>query len=348
MKVAAKPAYSNRAKNPYNALLYEHVSSFGSWVEEFSIQGSFTQRYDVVHVHWPEYGLNLPTLWLALSRILSLLVTLKLAKLKGAKLVWTAHNLEAHDKQQHPALEKWFWKVFLDQLDGYVSLSQLGREKLLSRFPQLEDKPYTITPLGHFRDIYPDETNKVSARKYLSIPLDRKVIVCAGAIRPYKNLPHLIKIFQQLDDPDLILLIAGLPITEEVKQEIIAAAEGDDRILLQFGLIPESEFQYYLRAADLVVLPYFRIFNSASALLSLSFECPTLLPDLGAMRELQAQVGKDWIQIYEGELTREALIKAIAWSIQMRSESIDLSYFDWDNIAQETLKFYTSLAGEES
>lgn len=348
MKFAAKPAYSNREKNPYNTLLYEHMSNLGSTVEEFSIQGAFTQRYDIVHVHWPEYGLNLPTIWLAVSRILSLLVTLQFAKLKGAKLVWTAHNLKAHDNQQYPALEKWFWKLFLGQLDGYVSLNQIGREKLLNRFPQLEGKPYTITPLGHFRDIYPDETDKISARKFLSIPPDRRVMVCAGAIRPYKNLPHLIKVFKQIDDPDLVLLIAGLPINEEIKQEIIATAEGDNRILLQFGLISEAEFQYYLRAADLVVLPYFRIFNSASALLSLSFECPTLLPDLGAMRELQAQVGEDWIQIYEGELTSEALAQAITWAIQPRSESIDLSYFDWDNIAQETLKFYMSLAGEES
>jgi beta-1,4-mannosyltransferase len=194
MRIASKPAYSNREKNPYNSLLYEHIKNFGCCVEELSIKGCFTTKYEIVHIHWPEYGLYFPDILRASSRLLILLATVYLAKFKGAKLIWTAHNLQSHEGH-HPKLEKWFWKIFLHAIDGYFSLSYLGQKNVIARFPQLREKPFAVTPIGHYQEIYPDEIDRETARDRFSILSNQTVIVCAGAIRPYKNIPHLIKVF---------------------------------------------------------------------------------------------------------------------------------------------------------
>jgi hypothetical protein len=104
--------------------------------------------------------------------------------------------------------------------------------------------------------------------------------------------------------------------------------------------VPDVDMQRYLRAADLVVLPFTDITNSASALLALSFDRPVLVPALGAMGELQAIVGEDWVRTYDGELTREILAGALESATRPPGARPDLEPLGWDGIARRTLALY--------
>ena len=106
------------------------------------------------------------------------------------------------------------------------------------------------------------------------------------------------------------LLVGGRPSTPELADEVRRGRGTDPRVQLTLQHVPDDEVQRYLRAADLVVLPFRDITNSASALLALSFDRPVLVPALGAMGELQALAGADWVRTYEGELTPEVLARA--------------------------------------
>jgi glycosyltransferase involved in cell wall biosynthesis len=108
--------------------------------------------------------------------------------------------------------------------------------------------------------------------------------------------------------------------------------------------VPENDVQRYLRAADLVVLPFKEITNSASALLALSFDRPVLVPARGAMGELQTVAGRDWVSTYEGDLTPRILADALDWALQRpRDGSPHLEALEWPLIARQTLALY--LAG---
>ena len=104
--------------------------------------------------------------------------------------------------------------------------------------------------------------------------------------------------------------------------------------------VPDVDVQRYLRAADLVVLPFRDITNSASALLALSFDRPVLVPALGAMGELQAIVGTEWVRTYEGELTAEVLAEALEWAAHRSDGSAPLDALGWAEIARRTLVVY--------
>ncbi len=133
---------------------------------------------------------------------------------------------------------------------------------------------------------------------------------------------------------------AARPITAALADEVREAAGGDPRVRLALGHVPDQDVQHYLRAADLVVLPFRDITNSASALLALSFDRPVLVPARGAMGELQALAGADWVSTYDGDLTPEMLVAALDWALRRPSGAPRLEALEWPEIARQTLSAY--------
>ena len=347
MRVLAWPAYLNRFVNPYNWLLYTHMTRLGARVEEFSptrlLRGG---RYRIWHLHWPDFILNqtsrrLATAWLAL-----LLRLLDVAHRRGVKVVWTVHNLRAHEGY-HPALERWFWPRFTRRLDGYISLTEASRRAAVARFPALRDLPGGVVPHGHYRGVYPDSLTRAEARAALELPQRARVYLFIGHLRPYKSVPALVAAFRRLTDPRAVLVVAGRPHAPELRAEVERAAGDDPRVRLYLGFVPGRRVQLYLRAADLVVLPYAEILNSGSSLLALSFDRPILVPEKGSLLELQAQVGADWVRTYRGALGADALADGMRWALETpRSELAPLEAFDWDAVARGTLEEYGRVCGD--
>jgi glycosyltransferase involved in cell wall biosynthesis len=169
------------------------------------------------------------------------------------------------------------------------------------------------------------------------------VLVFFGSIRAYKNVPHLIRVFRKLSRAETYLVVAGEP-TRAERTAVLAAAEGDKRVITQLRLIPAAEVQVILRSADLVVLPFRDILNSGSALLALSFDRPVLVPDLGSMREIQQLVGDTWLRTYDGVLDENRLLTALDWALHTpRAEKPQLDGLDWSSIARRTLSAYNDL-----
>ena len=141
--------------------------------------------------------------------------------------------------------------------------------------------------------------------------------------------------------------LAGIRRAQRVEPSAIReflSLAGDPRIRLTLGHVPDDQVQVYLRAADLVALPFRDITNSGSALLALGFDRPVLVPDRGAMGELQALAGSEWVRTYEGELTPALLAHALEWARAGRPQaSPPLEALDWSRIAEETLAFYRAL-----
>ena len=169
------------------------------------------------------------------------------------------------------------------------------------------------------------------------------MIATVGQIRRYKNVPHLIRVFRE-SGVDATLLIAGKISPPELETEIRDAARGGDRIVIDARFLPDDDIAAALAAADLVILPYARIQNSGSAILAVSADRPVLVPQLGAMRELQEQLGDDWVRLYDGDLTSADLTRALEWSVASgRPDRAELGALDWDVIAAQTMDAYRSI-----
>ncbi|AFZ02256.1 glycosyltransferase [Calothrix sp. PCC 6303] len=348
MKITAYPAFKTKYKNPYNWLLYNNIKSPKVTVAEFSAKDSLRGDYDILHLHWVvETIIRHPNLIQAFLRAIMMLILIDLLRKKGTKVVWTIHDENPHSII-HPQLGNWFQKQFLHRLDGYISLSEYSNQSIEKNLPHLQKIPHTIVRHGHYRDVYPNKITPQQARDTLGITEKQKVLLFFGYIDVYKNVPHLIQTFRELAPPDWTLVIAGKIERDSLKDEIITATNNDSQVKLFLEYIPDEQVQLYFQSADLVVLPFQEILNSGSALLSLSFNRPILVPALGSIPELQNQVGKDWVKMYFGEFNTINLQSGLDWFVDTkRCENTPIDNLDWRILANQTLEFYQQILNQK-
>jgi beta-1,4-mannosyltransferase len=346
VRVLAQPSFKTRSVNPYNWLLYKNVEKLGTQIDEYEFAKVFTQHYDIWHIHWPELLLKQKNIIKVGLKLILLLAQLNWARLWGTKIVWTVHNLAAHERL-HPKLEKWFWAALIRQLDGYISLSQVGMKAAQEKFPQLSNLPGFVISHGHYRDEYERDVTSSEARRKFGIGDTAKVILFFGRIRAYKNVIALLQAFKQCSDSSVVLCIAGQVELPDLEHAIKTEASLDPRVRLFLDFIPKEEVQLYFHACDLVVLPYQEILNSGSAILALSFDRPVLVPQRGALGELQMQVGERWVQTYTGSLSSNYLDSALNWASTLPRTQSPLEMLDWSTLAQQTLDAYRCLVNSQ-
>jgi glycosyltransferase involved in cell wall biosynthesis len=229
-----------------------------------------------------------------------------------------------------------------------IALSASGLDAVRARFPVLAARPGFVIPHHHYRGEYEDDTGREQARRRLGLSRDAPVMVFFGRVVEYKNLPALVEATRSLPrtegERELRLVIAGKPRTERLERELRAASAGDSRIVLELSRVPRDQAQVFLRAADLVVLPYREILNSGSAVLALSFDRPVLMPGLGAAHDLRALVGDEWIYEYR-ELSPEVLASNLRAVLGRpdRAGDAHLRALDPGSIADQTLAAYRTL-----
>jgi len=344
MRIIAWPAHSSRQFNPYTSLLYKHIEEEDIYVYEFSNKLAISEKFDILHVHWPEAMLiRVTNPFLAFFYVIKFLISVTVLKSRGTKIVWTVHNLKPHETNFF-MLRKLYFRWFSLSVDGIIALSKASIDLLFEQYPALIKKPFRVTFHGHYRDVYPNCESRDEARKKLSLSNDQVVLLFLGQVRPYKNIHGLISVFKEIEDPNLTLLIAGLPNSSELKSTIQELCSSDTRINLNLDFICDQDLQVFFNATDLVILPYQEILNSGTALLSLSFDKPVVVPDKGAMAELQKVVGSEWIYTYEENFSSSTLTNCINWLHNThRDTQAPLQDLDWKNIARETVNLYQEI-----
>lgn len=355
MRVLAWPAFRNRKDNPYNFLLYTHLKRLGVTVLDLGdvlrsprqLVRSFLRRVDILHVHWPEYALSLPPFRFAAHVFILFAVGLYI-RLRGGKVVWTVHNLAPHERR-YPFLEKWFYRAFSYMTDGLIFLTQTSLALFLadSKMRPFLGKPAVVIPHGHYLPVYPARVGKEEARKLLGLPLDKKIILFLGALRPYKGVEELIVIARQFPIEETIFLIAGKPLSEDYKRKLIRMTGNAPHIWLQAEYVHDDKVPLLYSAADVAIFPYKDILNSGSVFLSLSFGIPVIVPKLGSLIEL-AERYPSLVYTYEPPLTEKKLLelmRAVEFSGSERKREWEkyIFDFDWEKIAESTLRFYRDL-----
>ncbi len=350
MRVLAAPAFTNSGgqRLPFTWPLYTRLQKLGVEVRPLSTGRAVAGWASVLHLHWPDRAVRAGHPASAALRSGRLIALIDAARRRGSRVVWTVHNLSGHGERRYPRLEARYWRAFTGRLDGFIAPSESGLELARERYRALRTLPGFVIPLNHLRGFYPGGPDRESARAVLGLAAEARVVGFLGNVQPYKHVVHLVQVFRELADPDLVLLIAGRSSPASLADEIRDAIAGDPRIRFNDGFVADEQIATYVRAADLLALPFREILNSGSAILGLSFDRPVVVPSKGAMADLAARVGAEWVRTYPGELDAGILGDALAWATDaVRPTAPDLSGMEWDRVARLTLEAYRSVGARE-
>lgn len=337
-----------RLLNPYLRIVFG-APAFAEGAAVGSVASVFL-RGDVrnLHLHWPEYPLHgrlarrSETVADAAYRLL--VAAADRVRRRGGRVVWTAHNLAPHGFPAPHAAEtyrRWSTRL-LARVDTVVAMSAAGAEAVRTALPAVAQARFVTIPHPHYRAVY-GRPDPAGVRARHGIPEGAHLTVAAGLVRPYKGIPALVAAFAAAARADEWLLVAGPCHDPAHRAEVAhAAARAGPRVRLAIAPLDDAAFAATLAAADLFAGNFAAVLNSGSVLAALSLDRPVLAPAGGPLAELQAQVGREWLSLFEPPLDATLLRRHLdALRAAPRAGRPDLAVNDPATVARAHLALYT-------
>jgi len=280
------------AVNPYQHLLRDALARQGIAV---SFQDDPAQVCEqaarangdpqILHLHWLPRGTFGPR---NLFRLLRYGLAVRRFRRRGGTVVWTAHNLYSHELKNR-GRERRLRRFLLGQCHGVIVHSPRAEQIVRHEFQVAPQQRFAVIPHANVTDYYPHSMNRAEALQRLGLSSDQRIVAFVGNIRPYKGVPELIQAFRAAASPAARLVIAGRTFDAQVARTVAELVSADRLIVFRPGLIEESEFQVYLKAADVVALPYLNILTSGAAVLAMSFGKACIAPLSGCLPDILSQ-----------------------------------------------------------
>lgn len=277
-----------RRGDSYTDSFYPALEAAGVAVREGIFAGRWLLEHlrgiDYVHIHWPSFIYNHRDPLRCLRGFAMLVFLVVLARVRGARLIWTVHNLYPHDPCVIPGLHHLARLLIVKAAARLLIHGPSAAKVVEATFPAAAGRTLLIDH-GHWRSYFPNSIDRGEARRRLGLGEDEFAVLFIGLCKPYKNLESLIRAVEQLP-PRAVLVIAGKfqdPDYEAKIRAQIGASRA--RIVFRPGFVPDDEIQLYLKSCDVVALPYLEILTSGGAMLALTFGRPVVAPALGFLKD---------------------------------------------------------------
>jgi glycosyltransferase involved in cell wall biosynthesis len=290
---------------------------------------------DVVHVQWiplAEEGVPIE-LWL-----------LKLAKFRGAKIVYTVHNVLPHDPKKD------YTPIFLNIyhcVDRLICHTQETADRLVKEFNIRREK-IDIIPHGPlFYDGAP--MDRAAAKARLGLAATQCTVLYQGLVRPYKGLDFLLDAWQEVQTqcPDACLVIAGrgeAQYMEWVRARVQQLGLADS-VRLDLRYITTEEISVFYQACDISLYLHKEITQSGALMTGIPFGRPVITTALAGFKEaLVGYKGARSVAYGDVDGLARLLQDLINNPGQRKSLSSELSTGDcdssWREIARKTKRCY--------
>lgn len=228
---------------------------------------------DLVHLHYPFYG---GAEWVWLAKLIN-----------RQKYIVTYHM----DAQPEHAVKRLIQRVYDALLDSPILH---GAEKVL-----VVDREYFLTAKGH--NFISDERivelpNGVDTtifyprkidRTALGLPVgwqNKKILLFVGNLMPVKGLDLLIKAFEKLADPEVVLLVVGGNYDEKEYRQMVTIEHLGERIHFTGPCHDQNRLAEYYSVATCLVVPSHAESFSLVTIEALACSCPVVGSDIPGIR----------------------------------------------------------------
>jgi glycosyltransferase involved in cell wall biosynthesis len=278
-------------------------------------------------------------------------------KLLGKHVVFTAHNVNAGKRDQNDSwLNRISLKVQYTLSDHVFVHTDAMKRQMISEFCIPESK-VSVIPFGINNTVPNTSLSSPEAKRQLGISGGDRTLLFFGNIAPYKGLEYLIAAFGELLNKDRCyrLIIVGKPKRSETYwnqvRRTMASSGIADRVIEKIEYVPDEEVELYFKAADVLILPYARVFQSGVLFLGYSFGLPAIAADVGNLKEeiIEGETGFVFTPQDSSDLARKVdkyFKSELFHNLETRRAEIKAyanERYSWGKVATITTAIYSRL-----
>ncbi len=262
--------YDTLEQAPEGITIYTLINSINpiSWIKTAKFINSERPDFVVVRYWIPFMGPALGTI----CRMLN----------KRINIIAITDNVLPHEARIG---DKLFTRYFVNGCKAFVTMSEAVMQDLL-KFTSTPHRKRLLHPLyTAFGNPLPQH----EARAKLNLLPTDKVVLFFGLIRKYKGLDLLLEAMadERIKQQGIKLIVAGEYYEDEAPYNaLIQASNNASNILLHTRFIPNNEVKLFFSAANLVALPYRNATQSGVTQVSLHYETPTIVTNVGGLAEI--------------------------------------------------------------
>ena len=188
---------------------------------------------------------------------------------RHARIVWTAHDVlpferTAADARRFAEIYRTADAVIVHSAPAATALRELaGVEATVVAHPVPRDAR---------------RRPQAEARALLRLPSERRLLVAAGFVRPYKGYELLADVWDELGESAPHLLVVGEPLGADGKA-LVDRLRRCPHVTVRAGYCSDEEFRAAIEAADAVLLPYEEASDSGVLHLARALGVPVLASD---------------------------------------------------------------------
>jgi glycosyltransferase involved in cell wall biosynthesis len=252
----------------------------------------------------------------------------------GRPLVLTAHDILPREPRAGQIAAQ---RRLYERFDALVVHSDHGRRRLTDELG-IDSARVHVIPVGAFTYAVAGPPPPPA-----SFQTDVPVVLFFGLLRPYKGLDLLLDAWRGIDGAEL--WVVGMPRMDI--SSLRATAPPNVRFVSRF--VSDGEMVEYFARADLAVLPYREIDQSAVAFTALGAGVPMLLSDVGGFPELATSGAARTFPAGDPAALHAALKELLADPAALaemadRARTAAAGPYSWEAVARRTLDLYESLS----
>jgi glycosyltransferase involved in cell wall biosynthesis len=295
------------------------------------------RRPDVVHFQSTRRGQDL--------------FLVRLLKRLRFRVLCTAHDLLPHGSTS--AEEREAHAEIYRLVDRVIVHAQSNRVELTELFGIPADR-IAVIPHGSYELFFSKESmSKERARVHVGLPPKARVVLFFGLIKRYKGLEFLLEAFERIERrfPDAVLAIVGDVFRGDPEgfayySQLIGEASSRANVLSVPRYVPLGEVGPYLSAADVVVLPYTRTYQSGVLLSAFAAGRPVVVTRTGGLPEI-VRDGETGFVVPPRD--SESLARAIERLLERPEAAAEMGEralrmaegeYSWAEIASRTIDLY--------
>jgi glycosyltransferase involved in cell wall biosynthesis len=207
-------------------------------------------------------------------------------RLWAGHYIHTAHNALPHSREKSLLFRcayRWIYRF----PHTIIAHTRKIAQQLETEFG-VDPARIIVISIGLNEEMPLTDLSVAEARAQLGLPVQGPIALFFGKVESYKGVDLLAEAWGLVKNPSARLVIAGWcpdPTYAEQVRGAIARSPRKTTMEWREGFVPNEAVAVWLKACDVVVMPYRNIYQSGVVFLCLRFGMPIVATDVGSLAE---------------------------------------------------------------